>query len=316
MQECEARIEAFGKTGAGEMTESGLTGRVRVLGLAVVAVLALAGLLASGASAAPEWNGCAKTEPKNTGRYTDKLCATESPTGEGAYELVPSIGKGKGFRGKGGATTLHTRNPVSGVRAAGFPPPVELAEVKCTAVKDKGKLALPNLIKEAVLEFEGCKATGVPCESGSKKGVIVTNSLAGEMVDIEGGSGVGSLLEAEAGPTAPLATFTCQEFVAAWTLLGSVIAEHTGDVGVISKEAQDHFVVGPTLGTVTEEWAGARWEYTPLVNVPTNETGGANAEHFLSSEITEFGHTEPAGTVPSGLEGVADEKSEALMITP
>jgi hypothetical protein len=287
-----------------------------MLGLAVVAVLALAALLTSGASAAPEWKGCAKTEPKNTGRYTDKVCATESPTGEGAYELLPSVGKGKGLRAKGGATTLHTRNPVHGTRAAGFPPPLEVVEIKCTSVKYAGKLALPNLIKEAVLTLKGCKGLGEPCQSGLKKGVIVTNSLAGEMVDIEGGTGVGSLLEAEAGPTAPLATFTCGEVVAAWTLLGSVTAEHTGDVGVISKEAQDHFVVGPALGTVTEEWAGARWEYTPLVNVPTNQTGGANGEHFLSSEITEFGHTEPAGTLPSGLEGVTDEKSEALMITP
>jgi len=298
------------------MSERGLTRGMRMLGLALVALFALAGLVASGASAAPEWKGCVKTEPKNTGAYTDKLCTVESPTGEGRYELVPSVGKGKGFRGKGGATTLHTRNPSQGTRAAGFPPPAEVVEIKCTSVRYEGKLALPNLIKEAVLTFKGCKGLEEPCQSGIKKGVIVTNSLAGEMIDIESGSGVGSLLEAQAGPTAPLATFTCQRIVAAWSLLGSVIAEHTGDVGVISKEAQDHFVVGPALGTATEEWAGTRWEYTPLVNVPTNQTGGSNGEHFLRSEITEIGHTEPAGTLPSGLEGVTNEKGEALMIVP
>ena len=292
-----------------------LVGRARMQGLALVAVCALAGLVASGASAAPEWKGCVKTEPKNTGRYTDKLCAVESATGEGKYELVPSVGKGHGFKGNGGATILHTRNPFYGSRAAGYPPPEELGELKCTAVKDKGKLALPNLIKDVVVEFKGCKDLSASCQSASKKGVIVTNGLAGEMIDIEGGSGVGSLLEAEAGPTAPLATFTCREVLTA-SLLGSVIAEQTGDVGVISKEAQDHFVVGPALGKVTEEFAGARWQYTPLVNVPTHQTGGANGEHFLLSELTEWGKTEPDGTVPSGLEGVANEKSEALMITP
>jgi hypothetical protein len=290
-------------------------GRMRMLGLALVAVLALAGLVASGAAAAPEWKGCVKTEPKNTGRYTDKLCTVESATGEGKYELVPSVGKGHGFKGKGGATVLHTRNPFHGIMTAGFPPPLELPEIKCTGVKDKGKLGLPNLVKETVLEFKGCKALEAPCQSGSKKGVIVTNSLAGEIVDIEGGSGVGSLLEAEAGPAAPLATFTCREILTT-SLYGSVIAEQTGDVGAISKEAQEHFVVGPALGKVTEEFAGAHWEYTPLVNVPTDQAGGTNGEHFLLSEITEAGRTKPDGTVPSGLEGVTDEKGEALMITP
>jgi hypothetical protein len=297
------------------METSPMMRRVRVLGLALVALFALAGLGASGAYAAPEFKGCVKTEPRNTGKYTDKMCTVENPRSEGKYELVPSLGKGNGFKGKGGATILHTRNPFYGTRAAGFPPSLEMVEVICTAVKDSGKLALPNLIKEAVLEFKGCKAVGSPCQSGSKKGVIVTNSLAGEMVDIEGGSGVGSLLEPEAGPTAPLTTFVCTEEVT-MSLLGSVIAEQTGDVGAISKGLQEHFLIGPALGRVTEECAGARWEYTPLFNVPTHRTGGANGEHFLRSELTEYGKTESNCTVPSALESVVSEKTEALMITP
>jgi hypothetical protein len=273
----------------------------------MVAVFALAGIVASGATAAPEWKGCVKTEPKNTGRYTDSLCTLESPTGEGKYEIAPSIGKGKGFKVKGGATTLHVIVPSS------EPPHVE---IKCTSVKGNGTLALPNLIKEVVLEFKGCKVFAAPCQSGSKKGVIVTNSLAGEMIDIEGGSGVGSLLAAEAGPAAPLATFTCRE-VATTNVLGSVIAEHTGDVGVIGKEAQDHLVVGEGIGEIEGEGLfGHPTKYSPLVNIPTHKTGGATGEHFLRSEITEVGQTKPRGTYPSGLEGVANEKGEALMITP
>jgi len=100
------------------------------------------------------------------------------------------------------------------------------------------------------------------------------------------------------------------------SVLGSVIAEHTGDVGVISKESRDHFVVGPALGKVTEEFSGARWQYTPLVNEPTHRTGGANGEDILETEITEAGQTKPDGTVPSGLEGLTDERGEALMIVP
>src|SRR4051794_24382808 len=93
------------------MREPSLMGRMRILGLAVVAAVAVGGIAASAASAAPEWKGCVKTEPKNTGKYTDKLCTVENPTGEGAYELVPSVGKGKGFKGKGGVTILHTVMP-------------------------------------------------------------------------------------------------------------------------------------------------------------------------------------------------------------
>jgi len=162
-----------------------------------------------------------------------------------------------------------------------------------------------------------------PCQSGIKQGVIVTNSLAGEVVDIEGGSGVGLLLEAEAGPTAPLATFTCtymsrygSEELFTTNLLGSVIAERTGDVGAISKEAQEHFVVGPAWGEVTWEVSFGTVKYTPLVNLPTHQSGGPNDEHFLESEITEAGHMEPYGTLPSGLEGVTNERGEPLMIVP
>src|ERR1700742_236928 len=93
MRECPARTEAFLRDGVGEMRKRSSMGRVRMLGLALVVVLAAVGFLAAGASAAPEWMGCVKTEPKHTGKYTDKLCTLESPTGEGNFEIAPSIGK-------------------------------------------------------------------------------------------------------------------------------------------------------------------------------------------------------------------------------
>jgi hypothetical protein len=143
-----------------------------------------------------------------------------------------------------------------------------------------------------------------------QKSVITTNDLSGEMVDIEGGSGVGTLLHPETGIT--LASFTCTK-VASTNVLGSVIAEHTGNVGVISKESADHFVVGPGLGEV--EYAPGH-KYTPLVNIPTDVAGGTPGEHFLLSEITEAEASEPAGTLPSGQEGTAADKGEAIMVKP
>jgi hypothetical protein len=294
--------------------------RMRILGLALVAVFALAAVVASGASASPTWTECAKTvknaEGHYTGTYTDKLCtveATEAEKAEGKhnkYELKEGLGKKgatKPFKVKGGAATLHVIIPATGKGA--FPGGAHV-EVKCTSFKGSGLPALPNKVKEVVSEFKGCTVLAAPCQSGSKKGTITTNSLSGEMIDIEGGSGVGTELQGEASPV--LANFTCTE-VATTNVLGSVIAEHTGNVGVISKESQDHFVVGPGLGEV-EYAPGAK--YTPLVNIPTHKTGGPNGEHFLLSEITEAGHTEPAGTLPSGQEGTANDKGEALMIKP
>jgi hypothetical protein len=281
--------------------------RMRILGLALVAVFALAAVAASGASAAPEWKECAKNATK-TGKYTDKLCTTESAGGNtGKYDLVPGVAKGKAFKVKGGAATLHVIIPATGKGA--FPGGAHV-EVKCTSFKGGGKAALPNKVEKVTSEFKGCTVLAAPCQSGTKKGVITTNSLNGEMIDIEGGSGVGTLLKAETGPV--LASFTCTK-VASTNVLGSVIAEHTGNVGSISKTSADHFVVGPGLGEV--EYAPGH-KYTPLVNIPTHQTGGPAGEHFLLSEITEAEATEPAGTLPSGQEGLAEDKGEAIMVTP
>ena len=51
--------------------------RMRILGLALVAVFALAAITAGAASAKPTWKACVKAEPKNTGNYSDKTCTTE-----------------------------------------------------------------------------------------------------------------------------------------------------------------------------------------------------------------------------------------------
>lgn len=286
--------------------------RMRILGLALVAVFALAAVVASGASAAPAWYECAKTAKnpetkKYTHKYTDKACTTESPGSEGKYELQPGLAKGKPFKTKGGAATLHVIIPATGKGA--FPGGAHV-EVKCTAFKGGGQPGLPNKVSAVKTAFKGCKVLSAPCQSGAKKGVIETNALAGELVAIEEGSGVGIVLGAEAGPTSPLASFTCTE-TASTNVLGSVMAEQTGDINAISKESADVFKVGPGLGAV--EYAPEH-TYEPLVNIPTHQTGGPAGEHFLVSEITEFEHTEPAGTLPSGQEGTAGNKGEALMV--
>jgi len=53
--------------------------RMRILGLALVAVFALVAITAGAASAKPQWKACVKTEPKNTGNFSDKLCSVGAP---------------------------------------------------------------------------------------------------------------------------------------------------------------------------------------------------------------------------------------------
>src|SRR3954451_13240558 len=182
--------------------------RMRILGLALVAVFAISALAASGASATPAWYECAKAAVKNTGEYTDKACTLESAgKNTGKYNLQPGIGKGKAFKTKGGAATLHVIIPATGKGA--FPGGAHV-EVKCTSYKGGGQPALPNKVEKVTSAFKGCTVLAAPCQSGSKKGVIETNSLNGEMIDANTtASGVAVLLKGESSPV--LANFTCTE---------------------------------------------------------------------------------------------------------
>ena len=112
--------------------------RMRILGLALVAVFALAAVTAGAASAVkPTWKVCVKTakneEKKYTAEYTDKLCSVKSETKEGKYELVAGIGKGKPFKGKGGLATLHNVIPGKGD-----------ITVQCQQFKDSGEVVAPS----------------------------------------------------------------------------------------------------------------------------------------------------------------------------
>jgi len=273
--------------------------RLRILGLALVAVFALAAVAVSSASASPAWFECAKLKG---GKYSTSSCTTPGEGKTAKYELKAGVGKNKAAKTSGTAAELVVVVPATGKGAL---PEGGEVKVKCTSYKGTVKAGLPNTVSDVVTEFKGCKALGSPCQSGTKKEVIKTNSLDGELVDIEGGSKTGVLLKPETGTA--LANFTCTE-LASNNVLGSVIAEQTGDVGTISKEDVDHFTIAPGLGEV--EYAPGH-KYTPEVNNPTHITGGTPGEHYLASEITEAGSTE-THTLPSGQVAEAKAKGEAL----
>jgi len=141
---------------------------MRILGLALVAMFAFAAFSAVSASANPQWWECKKN--KGVG-LLEKGCTKEG--GKGGYELVPGVGKGKAFKGKGGLAILHNVIPGKGD-----------IKVECASFKDGGKVA--NVGGKGTefgvtSTFSKCKSLGAPCSSGAKKETISTETLAGNL---------------------------------------------------------------------------------------------------------------------------------------
>jgi len=274
--------------------------RMRILGLALVAVFALAAMTAAGASASkPVWKACVKSA-NNAGEFSDKNCSV-SAGGTGKYNLVAGIGKGKGFKGKGGEATLHNVVPGKGD-----------IKVTCKSFKDAGSVVAPSSVVKVTSVFSKCTSLGAPCTSGKKKETIETASLAGELGYLnKAHTAAGESLTDEAAPGSGfLAQFEC-EGLAKVRVHGAVIGS-LSPFGSISKESTTTFSVGPFLGELAPG-------YTPVTNVPAFEEG-AEPVGVLLTELQneqpgeESGKFEPEGGLPSGQEGSAVNKGEALEV--
>jgi hypothetical protein len=262
--------------------------RMRILGLAILAVFALGVVAASSASAAtPEWTECAKVE----GGKFEKGCGAEG--GKGGYEKKTGIGKGKAFKGKGGLARLHTAIPGKGD-----------VPVECQKFKDSGSVVAPNLQVKVVAVFSKCAAAGFICQSGTKKGTIETKSMAGELGYVSKEPlKVGASLAAEAEPGAGLlAEFTCTG-IASVRVHGAVIGTQEGDINTFSK-------VSKTVYNVIE--AELIPGFKSIINEDTKFEGGPFT--VLLSEFEQGKGWEPAGGLPSGQEGTAENKGENLEV--
>jgi hypothetical protein len=279
--------------------------RMRILGLALVAVFALVAITAGAASASkPTWKACIKAEPKNTGNFSDKVCSIASEPGKGKYEKVSGIGKGKGFKGKGGEASLHNVIPGKGD-----------IKVTCASFKDSGSVVAPSGVAKVTAEFKKCKSLGAPCKTeGGKKEVITTKSMAGSLGYMTAAkSSAGTSLTSEAEPgSGYLAEFEC-EGLAKVRVHGAVIGEHT-PFGTIGKTSSDVYSVAPWLGELAPG-------YTPLVNQPGFEFTGTKFEEPVGVLLTELNGPEtgnewaPVGGLPSGQEGTAENKGESLGVS-
>jgi hypothetical protein len=230
--------------------------RMRIIGLAIVALFAMAAVTAASASATPTFYECAKAPvvaKKATGKYNNATCTEENVKSEGKYELKAGVGKGKAFKGTGKAATLHT--------------PAVGGEVKCTGSKDEGFNTLTGQSKVKVT-FTGCTSLGKKCTSispaGKKAGEIVTNPLEGKLGYISSTPvKVGVSLSGEAGK--PSAEFGCEGLEIVTT--GAVIGEITKDINAISKEATDSFTVnGSGFQTITSFEGGPEEVLSSTIN--------------------------------------------------
>ncbi|HTZ63705.1 MAG TPA: hypothetical protein VMB51_06335 [Solirubrobacteraceae bacterium] len=140
--------------------------RLKLIGLCVVAALAMGSLAVASAWAQPPEIG--RCVSHASGKYTNNVC-TKLAKGKkvGSFEWESGAVKKK-FSGTGGAGTLET---------------VNIAQVTCKTEVSHGEFTSPTTVGNVAVTFTGCESGGFKCATvGAKEGEIVTNPLAGTLV--------------------------------------------------------------------------------------------------------------------------------------
>jgi hypothetical protein len=217
--------------------------RLRIIGLCLAAVFAIAAVTASSASAKkPEWGKCVA---QAGGKYLDGNCQTKGKGGSFEWKKgatlpnVPFTGHNEGSGG-----VLYTglnicegngkayRIPKAKCEAEGYEwtesGEGEFLTVECLAETNTGEASGKNKILNVHVKFTGCTAFGgaLPCQNkGAAVGEINTQALKGELGYVEEGKAVGVRLEPNVKKGA-FAEFECAEF------LGTVVAVGNNKEGV------------------------------------------------------------------------------------
>ena len=172
--------------------------RMKIMGLCLVAVLAMSVVAASVASAV----------------------TYEQPVFYGKAAIGSTVGT-VGFTGVLGEASLETKSK---------------SVVKCTAGTAVGAVTGPTTTKGNVTKFTGCTLSGFACESGATVGEIKTEVLQGTLGQVATSGKVGMRLfnEAEGAGKHPghhLAKFSCDGGATPVDVTGSVIGELSGAAG-------------------------------------------------------------------------------------
>jgi hypothetical protein len=151
--------------------------RMRMVGLAALAVLALSAVESAAASAAPpEFGRCVKAVGR-TGQYTGPACLALAAGGKGLYNWFPAPGPSPKFSGTGEGTALETEG--------------NKRRIECGGSTFNGEYTGPKTEKVTV-DLIGCTETKskLPCESNpANEGEIETpQPLEGELGFIKTGT--------------------------------------------------------------------------------------------------------------------------------
>ena len=181
---------------------------VRILGLCLAAVFAIAAIAATSAMALPEWGKC---EAKAGGKYSDANCTVKAKKGAGAFEWI----KGKSLKpvkftgknvGSGGVLTTYLykcsgegqRQPRNSGTCGEYFPYIGPITIECTSESSDGEAVGTNSVANISVVFKGCLVLGAaPCTSeGAEEGEIRVNPLKGKLGYInKAEKNVGVLLE-------------------------------------------------------------------------------------------------------------------------
>jgi hypothetical protein len=164
---------------------------LRMVGLCLVAVFAMAAVVATSASALPEFGQCFKKGPGS--KYTDSNCTKKSTLktpGEFEWRKATEVAN-KTFVGTGGAGVLETNIYAcesQKVRAQNCPEGekevILLKEVKveCESETNHGEITGTKEVKNVAVTFRGCKLFGnSPCSNTETAGEIHVNQLKGKL---------------------------------------------------------------------------------------------------------------------------------------
>jgi hypothetical protein len=150
-----------------------------MLGLGLIAALAVATMTAAGASALPEFGKC---EAKAGGKYSDSNCTKKAAVGTGKFEWHNSLSFTKNQKefsngtGEKVPAVLITKFQLEEAGRG-----VLEAKVECESIFDLGEFSSKSSkeVRSVHVKFSGCKTLGAPCGNTSVEGVIETNLLKG-----------------------------------------------------------------------------------------------------------------------------------------
>ena len=165
---------------------------IRMLGLCLVAALALGAYAVSSASALPEWGKC---EAKAHGKYSDANCTVKAARGAGSFEWrkgkavgpVKFSGANVGSGGVLSSTLEQCANEkyeyhriprskcVGGIETL-------KASIECESETNTGETFGASEVRNVLVTFRGCKLFGsTPCENQVTEGEVVVDPLKGKL---------------------------------------------------------------------------------------------------------------------------------------